>query len=210
MYAVTQIRRHSNRQVCLQAGPSSNYRFLFAKKTLTLFSPEEWRNTYSAKILQHLLRSRLFAFPFGKKKGGDTWKHIFFQRWLFFLPPRLLFLLSLCRILRAVTPVCQWLGSESISSLSDRCSELRLLPFRPRCCASRRYTQASSRTSWAVRSASPSRRASAATQAASPTVSPRTSEYGWRGWGLALPRSAGTLIWGGEDVRCGSMLLWVY
>lgn len=51
----------------------------------------------------------------------------FFQRLLFFLPLCLLFLSSLCWILWAVTPVYHWLGSESISSLSDWSSELWLL-----------------------------------------------------------------------------------
>lgn len=52
-----------------------------------------------------------------------------------------------------------------------------LLPFRRRCCASRRYTRASSRMSWVGRSASPSRRASATMKVSSPTASPRMSEY---------------------------------
>lgn len=72
-----------------------------------------------------------------------------------------------------------------------------LLPFRPRCSASRRYMRALSRTSWAVRSASPSRRASATTRVSLPMASPHTSEYLWWGWlqeralgHSALPRSA--------------------
>lgn len=130
---------------------------------LWLFFPEEWQSfgTFSeADYLVFCLRRKITCS---------------------FSLPCLLFLWRFCWILWAVTPVYRWLGREGISSLSDWFPEPWLLPFRRPCCAKLQSTPAWWRTSWAARSASPSTRASAATRASWPTVSPPSSEY--QGWG---------------------------